>query len=193
MKRIGILGGSFDPPHLAHLVLAASAHRSLDLDQVWFVPAGRPPHKNSKNRTPPETRLKLVRMALRGIPEFRVSAVEVDRRGPSFTVDTMEHFVGRAARNEWWLLVGGDMLADLPNWRRPERLLELASVGVMVRPGHPVRWPRALPRARHARIDAPRLEVSSSEIRERVRRGASIRYLVPEPVERYIDRHGLYR
>jgi nicotinate-nucleotide adenylyltransferase len=192
-KRIGVLGGTFDPPHVAHLVLAEAARESLDLDQVWFIPAGRPPHKRDQRLSPAKVRMGLLRRALVGIPGFRALPVEIDRRGPSYTVDTLEILHRRHPGVELWLLVGSDMLRDLPNWRRPRRVLELAGIAAMARPGSPVGWPSKLPRARYLRIDAPRLEISSTELRDRVARGASIRFLVPEAVERSIQRQRLYQ
>lgn len=192
-RRIGVLGGTFDPPHLAHLVLAESARESLDLDQVWFIPAGRPPHKPVQRLSPAKVRMALLRRALGGIPGFRALSIEIDRRGPSYTVDTLEQLHRRYPTVEWWLLVGTDMLRDLPNWRRPRRVLELAGIAAMARPGSPPGWPAKLPRVRYRRVDAPRLDISSTELRERVARGASIRFLVPEAVEHYIQRQHLYQ
>lgn len=192
-KRIGFLGGTFDPPHLGHLVLAGAAIQSLELDQVWFVPAGRPPHKPNHKLSPARQRLTMVRRAVRGIPEFRVVTVEIDRRGPSYTVSTLEALRSRLPRADLWLLLGSDMLRDLPNWRRPTRVIELAGIGVMVRPGYSARWPRGLRGGRLRQIDAPKLEVSSTELRARVARGASIQFLVPEGVKAYIESQGLYR
>jgi nicotinate-nucleotide adenylyltransferase len=191
-RRIGVLGGTFDPPHVAHLALAESARACLELDQVWFIPAGRPPHKRDHPVSPARVRLSLLRRALTGLPEFRVLPLEIGRRGPSYTVDTLEELCRRHPSVEWWLLVGSDMLRDLPNWRDPERVTELAGIAAMARPGHPIRWPSQLPRRRYRRVDAPRLDISSSELRERVGRGVSIRFLVPDAVESYIRRQKLY-
>jgi nicotinate-nucleotide adenylyltransferase len=192
-RRIGLLGGTFDPPHLGHLVLAEAAIQSLGLDQVWFVPAGRPPHKPTHRLSSARQRLAMVRRAVRGFQEFRVVAMEIDRRGPSYTVETLEVLQARSRRSDWWLLLGSDMLRDLPNWRRPARVVELAGIGVMARPGHSPSWPRRLRRGRLERIDAPMLEISSTELRARVSRNASIQFLVPEGVRAYIGSQGLYR
>lgn len=192
-RRIGVLGGTFDPPHVAHLALAESARVSLELDQVWFIPAGRPPHKRDHPVSPARVRLALLKRALAGLSQFRVLPVEIRRRGPSYTVDTLEELCLRYPGVEWWLLIGSDMLRDLPNWRNPERVIELAGIAAMDRPGHAARWPARLPRRRFRRIDAPRLDISSSELRRRVQRGAPIRFLVPEAVETYIRRQRLYQ
>jgi nicotinate-nucleotide adenylyltransferase len=192
-KRIGLMGGTFDPPHVAHLAAAAAARADLGLDEVWFVPAGQPPHKRGRRLSPARTRLALLRRALAGLPGFRVLALELERGGPSYTVDTLERLHRRHPGHEWWLVVGADMLADLPNWRDPQRVLALARVAAVPRPGAPVRTPRGLDAARVRVVDAPALPVSSTDLRSRVARGASIRFLVPEAVERYVRRQGLYR
>jgi len=192
-KRIGLLGGTFDPPHLAHLAAAAAARQDLGLDEVWFVPAARPPHKRGRRLSPAATRLALLRRALAGVAGFRVLPLELARRGPSYTVDTLEELRRRHPAHEWWLVVGADMLADLPNWRAPRRVVELAGVAAVPRPGTPARRPRGVPAARLRVVDAPTLAISSTELRARVARGASIRFLVPAAVERYVRRHGLYR
>jgi nicotinate-nucleotide adenylyltransferase len=192
-KRVGLLGGTFDPPHLAHLAAAAAARHDLELDEVWFVPAARPPHKRSRRLSPARTRLALLRCALAGLAGFRILPLELGRRGPSYTVDTLEELRRRHPRHEWWLVVGADMLADLPNWRDPERVVELAGIAVVPRPGTPARRPRGLRAACVRIVDAPALEISSTDLRARVARGASIRFLVPAAVERYVRRHGLYR
>ncbi|HEV8479485.1 MAG TPA: nicotinate-nucleotide adenylyltransferase [Candidatus Eisenbacteria bacterium] len=192
MRRIGILGGTFDPPHLAHLAAAEAARQDLDLDEVWFVPAGAPPHKRARRVSPKRVRLALLRAALAGTRGFRTRVDEVERRGTSYTVDTLERLNGAHPDVEWWLVIGTDMLADLPNWRRPERVLELAGVAAVPRPGFAARWPRRLRRRRFRVVDMPELSISSTDLRARARRGASIRYLVPLGVERLIRRRKLY-
>jgi nicotinate-nucleotide adenylyltransferase len=191
-RRIGLLGGTFDPPHVAHLAAAAAARRDLGLDEVWFVPAARPPHKRGRRLSPAAVRLTLLRRALAGLEGFRILPLELARRGPSYTVDTLEELRRRHPAHEWWLVVGADMLADLPNWRDPARVVQLAGVAAVPRPGTPARRPPGVPAARLRVVDAPALAVSSTELRARVARGASIRFLVPDAVERYVLRHGLY-
>jgi len=191
-RRIGLLGGTFDPPHWAHLVLAESARSELDLDEVWFLPAGRPPHKRGRRISPAPTRVQLLERTLAGVRGFRLEPLETERRRTSYTVDTLETLHARHPWVEWWLLVGGDMLADLPRWRHPARVLELARVAVMDRAGHAPTWPASLGPRRLKLLRPPRIELSSTLIRRRVRQGQSIRFLVPEAVERYIRVHGLY-
>jgi nicotinate-nucleotide adenylyltransferase len=186
------MGGTFDPPHCAHLAAAAAARHDLSLDEVWFVPAGVPPHKRRKSMTPSRIRLALLRSALRGLEGFRALALEIRRPGPSYTVDTLERLRDRYPDTDWWLVVGTDMLADLPSWRRPGRVLDLAGIAAVPRPGFAARWPRGLPRGRFHVVDAPALDLSSSDLRARVARGASIRFLVPAAVERTVRRHRLY-
>jgi nicotinate-nucleotide adenylyltransferase len=191
-RRVGLLGGTFDPPHWAHLVLAETARDELELDEVWFLPAGRPPHKRGRRVSPPGVRLALLSAALSGAAGFRIEPLELERPGASFTADTLEVLAARRPEVEWWLLLGADMLADLPRWRRPRRVLELARLAVAERPGHPGVAPRGLG-ARFRRLGTPSISLSSSEIRRRVAAGRSIRYLVPEAVERLIRRRRLYR
>lgn len=191
-RRIGLLGGTFDPPHWGHLVLAESARAELELDEVWFLPAGQPPHKRGRRISPAATRVRLLERALAGVRGFRLEPFETDRRRTSYTVDTLETLNERHPGTEWWLLVGGDMLTDLPRWRRPERVLELARLAVMARAGDPPRWPASLGKARLTVLRPPRIDLSSTLIRRRVREGRSIRFLVPDGVDRYIRAHGLY-
>jgi nicotinate-nucleotide adenylyltransferase len=192
--RIGVFGGTFDPPHLGHLLLAEAAREKLALDRVLFVPANVPPHKRSRIVSPPATRLDLLRAALRGTG-FAISTVELDRPGPSYTVDTLERLRVRHPRARFWLLVGADSLADLATWRAPDRILELAVVAVASRPGTDPPPPRLL--ARHAgrvvHLGNSPVEIASSDLRRRVAGGRSIRFQVPPAVERRIARLGLYR
>jgi nicotinate-nucleotide adenylyltransferase len=193
-KRLGVFGGTFDPPHVGHLVLAEWAWESLALDRLWFVPTGRPPHKPRRRITPARHRLAMTRLAVRGRPGFEVSTLELERRTPSYTVETLRATAGRHT-GECFLLIGGDSLDDFRRWREPERILELAALAVVGRPGagsaHARAWARRTGRVRW--IGDPGLDVSSSALRERVRRGGSVRYLVPDAVRRYIQRHRLYR
>ena len=192
IRRLGLFGGTFDPPHVGHLALAEWARDRLRLDLVLFVPAGRPPHKRRSVLSPAADRLAMTRLAVRGHPAFRVSTIETRRQGPSFTVDTLGWARARFPGAQVFLLVGADSLADLPHWHEPERIVRLARLAVAARPGRRHRV-RARFGARVVELDNPGLEVSSSAIRARARAGHSIRYLVPESVERYIRRHGLYR
>lgn len=194
------MGGTFDPIHLAHLILAEQARVFLSLDRVLFVPAGAPWRKAERRIAPVADRVAMVRAALTGDPYFEVSLIESERRGPSYTVDTLsvlQRQLGPQA--ELYFILGQDALADLPNWREPARIVRLARLAVAARPRCPPPDPTALERAVPGiggRIDVvpmPQVDISSTDIRQRVAQGLSIRFLVPSAVEAYITAHGLYR
>jgi len=200
-RRLGMLGGTFDPPHLAHLVLAAAAHHHLGLERVLFVPAGDPWRKRGRAALSPAwARLRLVRAAVERLPWAEVSEVETGRAGPSYTADTLG-LLRREAPGAWWFLLGADALADLPQWHEPQRISAQARLGVARRPG-PNGDAAVDPAVREAvpgierRIDwipMPALAVSSSELRERVRHGRDVSLLIPERVREEIEALGLYR
>jgi nicotinate-nucleotide adenylyltransferase len=195
--RLGILGGTFNPPHLAHLVCAEEAHRELGLDRVMWVPARIPPHKTVEQDPGPGHRLELCRLATAGNDRFAVSDMELQRDGPSFTVDTLQVLKTQAPQDELVLILGGDIAAGLPEWNRPEQVLELATVAIARRRGTTRgAVEQALGRLRggdRAQFFAmPRIGISSTMLRRRVAAGQSIRYFVPDQVEAYIQRHGLY-
>lgn len=201
--RAGFLGGTFDPVHLGHLLLAEQARDALALDQVILVPAARPPHKPGLVLTPFDLRLEMVRLAVEETEGFSVSGIERDPARPSWTVETLRRLLAApGAPQEIWLLLGADSLDELPTWREPEEIVRLARLAVYPRPG----WDRATTPAllppdqetwraegRLVLLDGPRLALSSSEIRERARLGRSLRFLVPEAVRSFIITHGLYR
>ncbi len=196
--RIGILGGTFNPPHLGHLVCAQEAYLQLDLNRVMLIPARTPPHKPVEDEPGAEHRLELCRCAVDGDERFEVSGLEVGRTGTSYTVDTLEELNSRAPDSELFLIVGGDVAAGLPSWREPERVLELATLAVAKRRGTTrEKVQQALTglaggdRSEYFRM--PRIGISSTMIRRRVRAGEPIRYLTPAPVAEYIERHNLYR
>lgn len=201
-RRLGILGGTFDPPHLGHLAVAEEAREVLGLEQVLFVPAGRPWQKADRAVTPAEVRLALVERAVAGNPAFVVDRREIDRPGPTYTVDTLvELAAAEAPGTELWLILSAEALAGLATWREPGRVLELARL--CVAPRGPERDPAgpvaallaAFPAAadRLVVLDRPRLAISSTEIRARVGAGRSIRYLVPDAVAELVTRYALYR
>ncbi|MFN8589179.1 MAG: nicotinate-nucleotide adenylyltransferase [Candidatus Eisenbacteria bacterium] len=194
-RRLGILGGTFDPPHVGHLALAECAREQLGLERVLFVPAGDPPHKRGGVRVSPAARrLAMTRAAVQGNPAFVVSAIETRRRGPSWTVDTVRALALEHAGAELWLLMGADSFAAFGSWREPAEIVRHVRLAVAVRPGTRRPAPPAgVPRARVTWLANPALEVSSSAVRERARAGLSMRYLVPDAVARYAVRHGLYR
>jgi nicotinate-nucleotide adenylyltransferase len=195
--RLGILGGTFNPPHLAHLVCAQEAQRELGLDRILWVPARIPPHKTVEQDPGPEHRLQLCRLAIAGNDRFAVSDMELRREGPSFMVDTLQVLKTQAPQDELVLILGGDIAAGLPEWNSPEQVLELSTVAIARRRGTTRGTvEQALGRLRggdRAQFFAmPRIGISSTMLRRRVAAGHPIRYFVPDQVEAYIQRHGLY-
>ncbi len=204
MRSIGLFGGTFDPPHVGHLVLAECARDRLRLDEVRFIPAGDPPHKAGTRITRVAQRLAMARLAVRGNRAFTVSTLETRRGGPSFTIETLREVAADSPRARLFLLMGADSLDEFATWREPEAILLLATLAVAERPGATARGLRqgkaALARGPSARggariewLDNAEIAVSSSIVRTRVRSGRSIRYLVPDAVAAYIARHRLYR
>jgi nicotinate-nucleotide adenylyltransferase len=197
--RVGILGGTFDPIHFAHLIIAEEARACLRLDQVVFIPAGQPPHKQGKEITPSEHRVAMVQLAIASNPRFVLSRLDVDRAGPCYSVDTVELLKrDLEADSEVYFVLGLDSLAELPTWHNPARLIELCRLAVIQRPGFHVdleQLEHILPglRARLTLIGAPEMGISSRDIQHRVRVGLPIKYQLPEAVESYIYQHGLYR
>jgi nicotinate-nucleotide adenylyltransferase len=196
--RIGILGGTFNPPHLGHLVSAQEAYLQLELDRVLFIPASIPPHKAVEDEPGADHRVALCRLAIAGDERFDVEDLEISRPGPSYTVDTLEELHSRAPDSELFLIVGGDIAAGLPEWHQPERVLSLATLAVAQRRGTSQTAVRealgGLRGGERSRFfEMPTIGLSSTMIRDRVRSGVPIRYLVPETVAQYIDHHQLYR
>jgi len=197
MGRLGLFGGTFDPPHLGHLILASVLADALSLDAVWFVPAADPPHKQNRAISPVEHRLVMLRLAIGDNPLFEVSRIDLDRPGPHYSVDMVTLARQQRPDAEWFFLMGGDSLHDLPGWHQPDRLLELCRVAVQRRPGTDLdldALARRLPglRDRVIVVEGPEIALSSTLIGSRVRAGLSIRYLVPESVRAYIHEHHLY-
>ena len=195
---MGILGGTFNPPHLGHLVAAQEALEQLELDVVQLMPVAVPPHKESHEDPGAEARFALCLAAVADDERFEVSRVEIERGGPSYTVDTLRAIHATSPGDELTFILGGDMAASLPSWREPEALLELASLGVAERVGN---GRAQIAAALDGLCDAgrihffsmPRIDLSSTDIRARVRAGRSIRYLVPDDVARLIGARGLYQ
>jgi len=198
-STVGILGGTFDPPHLGHLILAETARDALNLEQVVFVPAANPPHKGNGDVqvTPIEHRWQMVVAATANNPHFRLSTADMLRPGPHYTVDMLRIVQAEYPGAQLYFLLGGDSLRDLATWRDPAGIVAQARLAVMRRPGAVIdltEMERQIPgiSARVHFVDAPVIGISATAIRERVRAGQSIRYLVPADVERYIGEHGLY-
>lgn len=186
-EKVGVYGGTFDPPHLAHLVLAETARDQLGLERVLLVVAGEPWRKSDRWVTPAQQRLEMVRLAIADNPRLEACDIEVRRQGPSFMADTLRAL--SAPGRELFFVLGEDAARDLPNWRRPDEIVRLATLAVAPR-GAP--RPPKVEGARVLLLDMPRLQISSTGLRLRVREGRSIRYLVPPPVEAYIKSSGLY-
>lgn len=200
--RLGIFGGSFDPVHLAHLIVAEQCREQARLDRVLFVPAARPPHKPDRVLTPFHHRVEMLTLAISGHPAFAIDELEKDRPGPSYTVDTLELLRQRDASAELWLILGADSLVDLPRWYRPQRILELAGLLVVGRPGspplavEPLRMELGLTAEALLRIEmiaAPLIDIASRDLRKRIAEGRSVRYLMPRAVEAYVEEKRLYR
>jgi nicotinate-nucleotide adenylyltransferase len=191
--NIGILGGTFDPPHIGHLIVAEYAREELFLDKILFVPAATPPHKVHKDVGSSIHRLAMTQLAMQGNPHFDVSEIETQRGGVSFTVETLERVRASASGDELFLLIGMDNLIDFHTWKSPDRILELASVVVMTRPGFSANDIPPLMKNKVRLCQVPEIAVASRTIRQRVAAGKSIHYMVTDPVHQYIELHGLYR
>jgi nicotinate-nucleotide adenylyltransferase len=200
---LGIFGGTFDPIHLAHLAVAERAAEALGLEEVLFIPAGQPPHKPDVEVTPADHRLAMVELAIAGNARFGVDRLEVERAGPSYTVDTLEALhdsrAASGASTDLTLILSAEAFLGLMTWREPRRVLELARVVVAPRDGYPDAGPAFLAEHfpdladRATFLDGPRLRLSASELRTRAAAGLSLRYLVPDAVAAYIGDHGLYQ
>lgn len=198
VRRLGVLGGTFDPPHYAHLVLAENARVQLGLDLVLFVPVGQPPHKAIHDLASVEHRVAMVEAAIADNVAFRLSRVDLDRPGPHFTVETLRLLKEEYPSVDLFFLIGGDSLAELSRWRDPAGIVQQAYLVVMPRPGWQVDWEpleRLVPQIRERVIwlDAPALDISSTDLRRRIHAGLPLRYLVPPSVEEYLRRHNLHR
>lgn len=190
--RIGIFGGTFDPPHLGHLIVAQDALVALGLERVLFIPAAVPPHKIQREITPAALRLELLRAAVAGDPRFEVSDLELRRAGPSYTVDTLRELQERHPAASLYFLLGVDQFRELHGWREPEAISRLATLAVIGREGELGEGAVAT-RFPHRMVAATRIDISATAVRARVAAGEPIRYLVPERVAAVIEREGLYR
>ncbi|HZG76543.1 MAG TPA: nicotinate-nucleotide adenylyltransferase [Paenibacillus sp.] len=193
-RRVGLMGGTFDPVHIGHLVAAERALEAAALDEVRFMPTHLPPHKPIRPGGTPEERRAMVELAIAGNPRFRLEAIELERGGVSYAVETAEALLRREPDNEFVWIIGGDMVLYLPQWHRIDDLAERVAFLGLTRPGYPVARDSLPPmlRDRVTLADLPALDVSSTDIRERRGRGQSIRYVVTEPVRQYIEERGLY-
>ena len=197
-EQIGLFGGTFDPPHLGHLILASEAFSQLDLDRLLWILTPDPPHKQDQVITSIEHRLAMVKLAIQDNPTFELSRVELDRSGPHYTLDTVELIAQQHPEADITPIIGGDSLRDLPKWNRPKELLQACHwVGVMHRPGEQENLEELesqLPgiRSKVHYVDAPLLEIASREIRKRIAYGKPFRYYLHPAVYEYIEQHHLY-
>ena len=205
--RLGIFGGTFDPVHYGHLLVGESCRDQIGLDQVWFLPAAVPPHKQLRELAPAAQRMEMLELAIGGHEAFRVCPYEVERGGVNYTVDSLAHFRQEDPARELFFLMGADSLRDLATWREPRRICELALPAIVIRtlpgteddaesvdlsPLESLVSPERLETIRRHEVRMPRIDLSSSDIRRRVATGRSIRYQTPRAVEKYIETHGLY-
>lgn len=198
-ERIGLLGGTFDPIHLGHLIVAEEARTRLSLDRLLFVPSCQPWRKAGREIAPEADRLAMVRLAVEGNPGFEVSLVDLERAGPSYSVDTVcDVRATLSPEAELYFILGYDALMDLPHWHAPDELARITRLVTVIRPGYALDWSpleQAIPEAREAvtLLETPEIGISSTEVRQRVAAGRSIRYWVPDLVAEYIQQQGLYR
>ncbi len=196
MQRVGVMGGTFDPVHHGHLVAASEVAHLFHLDEVVFAPTGQPWQKRDRPVTPSEDRYLMTVIATASDPRFRVSRVDVDREGPTYTVDTLRDLRAEYAHDgsevELFFITGADALSSIAGWRDPDELLELAHFVGVTRPGHPL-TDHGLPSGSVTLVEIPALAISSTDCRARVARGEPIRYLVPDGVREYVAKRGLYQ
>jgi nicotinate-nucleotide adenylyltransferase len=195
-RRVGVMGGTFDPIHHGHLVTAEEAVVQFGLDQVVFVPTGRPWMKADRVVSPSEDRYLMTVVATASNPRFSVSRVEIDREGPTYTVDTLRELADEHPDAELYFITGADAILEIFDWKDPEDVLGLAHFIAATRPGYDLARFEAAAPTHHPKVstmDIPALAISSSDIRERVKEGRAIRYLLPEGVKSYIEKQGLYR
>jgi nicotinate-nucleotide adenylyltransferase len=197
--RLGVFGGTFDPVHYGHLIVAEQCREQCRLDQVWFIPAGTPPHKPARTISPGKARAEMLDLAVAGHECLRVDRRELERADPCYTVETLMGLQAEDPKRELVFLLGADSLIDFPAWREPRQIVELARLAVVNRSGAPLSdlapLRPTLGDAIETRIDfvtIPGVDISSSDLRRRIREGRSIRFMTPRAVECYIETHKLY-
>jgi nicotinate-nucleotide adenylyltransferase len=187
MKKVGILGGTFDPPHHGHLLIANEVLSSLLLDEIWFMPNQEPPHKKKSKTIKNDDRLHMLELAVGNNKQFKVEPIELERKGPSYTIETMEILTSKYENHQFFFIIGADMIEFLPKWHKIDELINLVQFVGVDRPAysHKTNYPLLY-------VDVPAMEVSSSLIRERLKKGKSVRYLLPEQVIDFIKECHLY-
>ncbi|WP_029270364.1 nicotinate-nucleotide adenylyltransferase [Virgibacillus alimentarius] len=186
MKRIGILGGTFDPPHLGHLLIAEEARIALELEEVWFIPTYEPPHKHEAS-TKGTDRVHMVEQAIYNNKNFKVSTIEIDRLGKSYTFDTMSTLKEEANEAKFFFIIGADMVEYLPHWHNIDRLVDMVTFVGVKRSGFRLNSKYPI-----IKIDIPLIEISSTFIRERLKANKTVKYLIPDSVYTYIKEKRLY-
>lgn len=186
MKHIGILGGTFNPPHMGHLVIAEQVRETLQLEEIWFTPSSKPPHKQEASISG-EDRAIMLRKAIQGNPAFKMNTVELDRLGKSYSFDTMKLLVSNNPNCTFYFIIGADMVEYLPHWKSIEKLVNLVTFVGVKRTGYQLESDYSI-----LEVEIPLLEISSSNLRERMVNNVSVKYLIPESVETYIKEKRLY-
>jgi len=186
MRKIGILGGTFDPPHLGHLIIAEEVRISLGLDGVWFMPSNEPPHKEKAISNTKE-RLQMLALAIENNAAFKINTVELNRKGKSYTVDTIKILKENYSKTEFYFIIGADMVEYLPHWKRIDDLVNMVKFVGVKRSGFPLKSSYSI-----LTVDIPMIDISSTVIRERLTNNQSVKYLVPEKVDTYIKENQLY-
>lgn len=184
--EIGIFGGTFDPPHLGHLIMAEQVRSQLELDEIWFIPSNLPPHKQ-KARASADQRQQMLQLAIMNNPAFRLNTIELSRPGKSYTLDTIQMLTKKFANDHFHFIIGADMVQDLPNWYRIDELMELIDFVGVKRTGFTLQTSYPI-----TAVDVPMIEISSTIIRDRLSKGNSIKYLVPDAVYDFIKERGMY-
>ncbi|MBM4762365.1 nicotinate-nucleotide adenylyltransferase [Bacillus sp. B15-48] len=187
MRKVGILGGTFNPPHIGHLIIANEVFHALDLEEIWFMPNQDPPHKLKEGVVSDHQRVRMLEIMVSEHPNFFVETLEMERQGPSYTYETMQILTERHKDIQFHFIIGADMIEYLPKWHRIEELQELIKFVGVNRPKHCSESDYNI-----LFIEVPSIEISSSLIRQRCKEGGTIRYLVPEPVRKYIEENLLY-
>ncbi|OCA91180.1 nicotinic acid mononucleotide adenylyltransferase [Bacillus sp. FJAT-27225] len=187
MKKIGILGGTFNPPHIGHLIIANEVGMAAGLDEVWFMPNQEPPHKEKSAGAEDRDRLAMLQLATKGNRLFKIQSIELERPGPSYTADTMDIIKKEYPKDQFYFIIGADMVEYLPKWHRIDELLKKVTFIGVERPGYSMETEYEI-----MSVDVPEINISSSMVRSRLRKGETVNYLVPEEVVRYIRENQLY-
>nr|WP_226680156.1 nicotinate-nucleotide adenylyltransferase [Sutcliffiella horikoshii] len=187
MNKVGIIGGTFDPPHVGHLLIANDVRQKLSLDEIWFMPNHIPPHKQNKSITPTPIRVKMIEAAVASNSSFRVETIELQREGPSYTYDTMLLLAEKYPDTSFYFIIGADMVEYLPKWHNIEKLLEIITFVGVKRPGYTFSTEYPV-----IEVETPQVDISSTLIRKRVQEGWTSQYLVPNQVKEIIEEKRLY-